>query len=317
MANWSGSPYPNAYALGPEGADKTKTIAWDSAADKKPQINAVTDDFVSLKGKAHLTTYTVIAKDNDTTPGWPVTSTSNPLWEVMITREIGAGTEQCIKTYNAKDLDDHPETMFTYLDEFMPWREDVAVVYRLYPLDFFGHHPAFPSDIVTTGDTTPPSVADDIPIAGLDVISAQNGIKIKWSDMIRDGERVGAVTPTNWAANTAYSLLAVVKAVASPNNYLYECTTAGTSGSTEPSWPTVIGSTVTDGSVVWTCHRPVEERWIKTYQIQASESNTFASGILTIYTGLATEFIWTPAIADIYDTFYFRGRALLKQDVAM
>lgn len=38
-----------------------------------------------------------------------------------------------------------------------------------------------------------------------------------------------------------------------PTGFSYECTTAGTTGFREPVWPTTIGATVTDGSVVWTC----------------------------------------------------------------
>lgn len=37
------------------------------------------------------------------------------------------------------------------------------------------------------------------------------------------------------------------------NGYEYECTSAGQTGPREPEWPTVIGGTVTDGSVTWTC----------------------------------------------------------------
>lgn len=33
--------------------------------------------------------------------------------------------------------------------------------------------------------------------------------------------------------------------------YYYKCTTSGTTGSTEPTWPVTTNSTVTDGSVVW------------------------------------------------------------------
>lgn len=38
-----------------------------------------------------------------------------------------------------------------------------------------------------------------------------------------------------------------------PDGFIYECTTAGTSDSAEPLFPGVLGATVSDGSVVWTC----------------------------------------------------------------
>lgn len=59
---------------------------------------------------------------------------------------------------------------------------------------------------------------------------------------------------TNWAASTAYSLgTVVVPTSGSENGFRYECTTAGTSGGTQPTWPTVEGQTVTDNTVTWTC----------------------------------------------------------------
>lgn len=66
-----------------------------------------------------------------------------------------------------------------------------------------------------------------------------------------------------WTANTVMSLGNAVQPTSS-NTYRYTCSTAGTTDvSTEPSpWPTTIGATITDGSVVWTCtgkKHPVSE----------------------------------------------------------
>jgi len=51
--------------------------------------------------------------------------------------------------------------------------------------------------------------------------------------------------------STAYSLGASV-IPATANGYRYVCTTAGTTGSTVPTFGTTIGGTTTDGTVVWT-----------------------------------------------------------------
>ncbi|RMF08911.1 MAG: hypothetical protein D6763_08970 [Alphaproteobacteria bacterium] len=59
------------------------------------------------------------------------------------------------------------------------------------------------------------------------------------------------VEPAAWQASTAYGLGEVVRPV-TRNGFNYECTTAGTSGASEPTWPTTPGTTVNDGTVVWT-----------------------------------------------------------------
>jgi len=65
-------------------------------------------------------------------------------------------------------------------------------------------------------------------------------------------EIVKPTAPSDWAATTAKSLNNRVKPT-SQNGYYYVCSTAGTTGGTEPAWPTQDGLTVTDGTVVWTC----------------------------------------------------------------
>ncbi len=63
-----------------------------------------------------------------------------------------------------------------------------------------------------------------------------------------------------WAGSTAYSVGNIRRATTTQSSGLvFRCTTAGTSASSEPDWPTDIGSTLTDGSVVWTAISSVYE----------------------------------------------------------
>jgi lambda family phage minor tail protein L len=56
-----------------------------------------------------------------------------------------------------------------------------------------------------------------------------------------------------WASSTAYSVGNIVRAsTLQASGLVFRCTTAGTSGGSEPTWGTDIGSTITDGTVVWT-----------------------------------------------------------------
>ena len=58
---------------------------------------------------------------------------------------------------------------------------------------------------------------------------------------------------TAWAASTSYSVGDIRRAVALvPTGLVFKCTTAGTSGSSEPDWPTDVNGTTTDGGVTWT-----------------------------------------------------------------
>lgn len=58
---------------------------------------------------------------------------------------------------------------------------------------------------------------------------------------------------TAWESEQAYAVGDTVVPTV-PNGFKYVCTVAGTSGASEPSWPEVVGTTKTDGTVTWTCY---------------------------------------------------------------
>ncbi|MEV4179929.1 hypothetical protein AB0J28_00600 [Streptosporangium canum] len=57
---------------------------------------------------------------------------------------------------------------------------------------------------------------------------------------------------TQRANSTAYTVGDVVRPTTG-NGYVYQAIVAGTSAGSAPTWPTVIGQTVTDGGVTWAC----------------------------------------------------------------
>jgi hypothetical protein len=59
-------------------------------------------------------------------------------------------------------------------------------------------------------------------------------------------------TLPEWEATTAYVVGDRVQPTGGGNGFVYRCTDAGTSDSSEPTWPVVgIGSLVTDDGVIW------------------------------------------------------------------
>jgi hypothetical protein len=70
-----------------------------------------------------------------------------------------------------------------------------------------------------------------------------------------DGEihirQVESAAAPDWAASTAYALRDTVKPT-TDNTHIYVCTTAGTSGGSEPTFGTTIDGTTNDNTVVWT-----------------------------------------------------------------
>jgi hypothetical protein len=118
---------------------------------------------------------------------------------------------------------------------------------------FAYHDPAYPEfDLVVVG-------------AMLGAPYNGNGIDIIYRGEIVSGLTANAhaifthssveVTYAAWQAATAYAVGEMVSPT-SYTGYVYRCTTAGTSGGAEPTWPVTPDDTVADGTVVWTTLAP-------------------------------------------------------------
>ena len=113
------------------------------------------------------------------------------------------------------------------------------------------------ADITATGGVDSVALTIDGTSVTDTETSITNGKRITYSPGSSSsyGARVIAIATATlteaitWAASTAYD----TAAVRIGDDLHYECTTAGTSDSTEPTWPTTIDETVTDGTAVWTC----------------------------------------------------------------
>lgn len=97
----------------------------------------------------------------------------------------------------------------------------------------------------------------------------------QWIGFVDSSQLPGHCTMTllgkAWAATTAYTLNQFAVPTSS-TGFIYKCTTAGTSNSSAPTWPTTLGGTVTDGTVTWTC-------WSKVLQGSNTEIGaTFGGG---------------------------------------
>lgn len=82
-----------------------------------------------------------------------------------------------------------------------------------------------------------------------------HGFKLKNCQSLADAGgamRLSIPDDGAWAALTAYSLNDRRRPV-TRNGFRYKATTAGASGAGEPTWPTTVGTTVADGTAVWTC----------------------------------------------------------------
>ena len=73
---------------------------------------------------------------------------------------------------------------------------------------------------------------------------------------------------SQWVAVTAY-IVGDKRKPTVENGSVYICSTAGTSGGSEPSWSTTDGATTSDGTVTWTCYNLIISG--ESYELHATE----------------------------------------------
>ncbi|THB71710.1 MAG: hypothetical protein D6E12_00785 [Desulfovibrio sp.] len=82
---------------------------------------------------------------------------------------------------------------------------------------------------------------------------------------------------------------------------VYRCTTAGTSGAAEPAWPTSRGATVTDGTVEWTCGLPdFESGSAYTYLVTQQDNSTEKLEVIGDF-----QFVWNKMTSSDYGLQFY------------
>ena len=119
-----------------------------------------------------------------------------------------------------------------------------------------------------------------------------------------------AVVARTWAGATAQVLTDFVQPV-TPNGFAYECTTAGTTAVSEPTWSTTLGGTTADGTAVWTTRQvSVTTRWSDASFGSSSLGANDAVFDVRIHTVSYGESALTIARGEVPNTLEFAGRAL-------
>lgn len=143
---------------------------------------------------------------------------------------------------------------------------------------------------------------------------------------------------TVWQPSTVYSTLGigtVVRATDTSNNRLYILTQAGTSGATEPAWPTILAggscgqrnmtsgiATVIDGTCIWQVLGDVYNNVMGAAPQDPTKLTRFITALLTRYNTGGNHKIWAlelgnnePNFSENY-TFFYWGSAVNLVDSA-
>jgi hypothetical protein len=128
---------------------------------------------------------------------------------------------------------------------------------------------------------------------------------------------VAAAAPANWAATTAKAVGAQVQQLVSPT-HIFQCTAAGTTAASAPTWVTTIGGATTDGTVTWTCIGILAPQATTDYTVDLTLGRIYILPTARVHPSLpvnwllgytksavSREQLLTSGTADVYGAFRF------------
>lgn len=106
---------------------------------------------------------------------------------------------------------------------------------------------------------------------------------------LRSGASYGGMgdrpTVASWITGKTVALNATIHPTSANRGYFYfNCTTAGTTGATEPTWPVTNAGTVTDGTAVWTA-MPYWTKWRTLPTVSYTDTTTAIPNMVIDATG--------------------------------
>ena len=132
--------------------------------------------------------------------------------------------------------------------------------------------------------------------------------------VISYGMKTGVVRSA-WVANTAYALDDFVRPITA-NGYQYRCSVAGTShATTEPTWPTGLGVTVTDNTVTWEMDGATGDEYSYSAPLRV-RAQTFQSGVGLLRCELTCVGIFSQMAEDKAKIEYTPGQAEIEGGIA-
>lgn len=97
-----------------------------------------------------------------------------------------------------------------------------------------------------------------------------------------------------WSPAATFSEGQLVLPSANANGFYFVCSADGVTGTTEPIWPSVIGETVVDGTVTWTCASTIAPALLTGDVVVVDAGNTSQMEKVTVVATSLPTIRWTP-----------------------